>query len=573
MKVKTLIQKLRSLEFQHRLARVSHAFEQNVTKRDEKKEMLHIVYVMTHTGVSGGAKIIFEHANRLTRLGAKVTIVAHYEKPAWFPIEADYIQVPFDLELAKGIPDCDLIVATYWDHIQPCIETGIAPVVYFEQGDFHLFDYDNMNQTLKNFIQKQFQLPSFIYTVSQQAADLIEAIYGREAKVYPNAVDEHIFTREGHREEGEHPYLLMVGGERTAFKGISYIMDAYEKLKDKFALDLYWITPETPSEKMKQRVTKYFVSPTQEKIASLYRGAALYVSGSTYESFSLPPLEAMACGCPVVTTDNKGALEYAVHQKNALICRMKDSEDMAEKIKELLTNQELKEKLIHNGLETAKQYNWNKIIENILHYYQEIASFKVQPRNKLSDWNIMIHQENCFNHDDYKRLEKFLLVTNADIVKVPVIYQIDKIPTIARWEVAAVRKEVEDGLVETCFCPVRPDNKFQLYNLKGYQSFLLKLFEQALEEFLALQKNGDEKEQAVAEKWVILTLMRLQRKEEAKRRLKELMTKHPYNADLYKLSLLLEGKDKDNLKPIYNLKILGDATSYPEFFFNIVSTV
>src|SRR5690606_2443594 len=167
----------------------------------------------------------------------------------------------------------------------------------------------------------------------------------------------------------------------------------------------------------------------------------------------------------------------------------------------------------------------------------------------------------------------FLLVTNADIVKVPVIYQIDKIPTIARWEVAAVRKEVEDGLVETCFCPVRPDNKFQLYNLKGYQSFLLKLFEQALEEFLALQKNGDEKEQAVAEKWVILTLMRLQRKEEAKRRLKELMTKHPYNADLYKLSLLLEGKDKDNLKPIYNLKILGDATSYPEFFFNIVSTV
>ena len=87
-----------------------------------------------------------------------------------------------------------MIVATYWDHIQPCIETGIAPVVYFEQGDFHLFDYDNMNQTLKNFIEKQFQLPSFIYTVSQQAADLIEAIYGREAKVYPNAVDEHIFT-------------------------------------------------------------------------------------------------------------------------------------------------------------------------------------------------------------------------------------------------------------------------------------------------------------------------------------------------------------------------------------------
>ena len=66
----------------------------------------------------------------------------------------------------------------------------------------------------------------------------------------------------------------MIGGEELRFKGITYIVDAYEKLKDNFALDLYWITPETPSEKMKQRVTKYFVSPSQETIASLYRGAS-----------------------------------------------------------------------------------------------------------------------------------------------------------------------------------------------------------------------------------------------------------------------------------------------------------
>src|SRR5690606_16234504 len=146
----------------------------------EKEEPLHIVYVMTHVGICGGVKIIFEHANRLKRLGAKVTIVTHFVKPTWYPIEAEYIQVPFDLELAKGIPDCDVIVATYWDHIQPCIETGIAPVVYFEQGDFHLFDYENMNLILKHFIHKQFKIPPFIYTVSQQAAEFIQNIYERE---------------------------------------------------------------------------------------------------------------------------------------------------------------------------------------------------------------------------------------------------------------------------------------------------------------------------------------------------------------------------------------------------------
>jgi glycosyltransferase involved in cell wall biosynthesis len=562
-----LIQKLRSIEFQHRLSRISHAEKQRILKRNGKNGELHIVYVMTHVGVSGGVKVIFEHANRLRQLGAKVTIVTHYIKPEWFPIEADYIQVPFGLELAKGIPDCDLIVATYWDHIQPCVETGIAPVVYFEQGDFHLFDYQSMNQTLKQFIGKQFELPPFIYTVSRSAAELINSIYGREAKVFPNAIDESIFNVEGPKEMGERPYILMIGGESASFKGITYIVDAYEKLKDEFGLDLYWITPEAPSEKMKKRVTKYFVSPSQQTIASLYRGASAYVSGSTYESFSLPPLEAMACGCPVVTTDNKGVLEYAEHQVNALICRMKDSEDMVDKIKELLSSPGLKEKLIENGLETANRYNWTAIMKKILDFYQEAATYQVQPKNHLSDWEIQISQEDCLNHEDFIRFEKFLLSTNADLVKVPVIYQADKIPVIARWETAAVRRDCWDGMVETCFCPVYPSNQFQLYNMKGYQSFLLKQFEQALEEFTELQNKGDEKEQAVFGRWVILTLMRLQRKEEAKRRLKELMDQHPYNADLYKLNQLLEGQQKD----AYPINILGDAANYPEFFYKVDS--
>ena len=206
-------------------------------------------------------------------------------------------------------------------------------------------------------------------------------------------------------------------------------------------------------------------------------------------------------------------------------------------------------------------------MEKILDFYQEAATYQVQPKNHLSDWEIQICQEDCLNHEDFIRFEKFLLSTNADLVKVPVIYQADKIPVIARWETAAVRRDCWDGMVETCFCPVYPSNQFQLYNMKGYQSFLLKQFEQALEEFTELQNKGDEKEQAVFGRWVILTLMRLQRKEEAKRRLKELMDQHPYNADLYKLNQLLEGQQKD----AYPINILGDAANYPEFFYKVDS--
>lgn len=572
LEVFAMFKELRTNEFNKRLARLPYAEKQClIHSTKNKKKQLHIVYAMTHVGICGGVKVILEHANKLQEAGSKVTLLSHFQKPDWFPIEADYIQVPFDLELAKGIPDCDIIVATYWDHIQACIETGIAPVVYFEQGDFHLFDYESMNRKLKNFIQKQYEIPPFIFTVSHQAAEMITKIYGREASVYPNAVDERVFCVNGEKESGERPYLLMVGGESASFKGIPTIIDAYEKVKEglDFDLDLYWITPEQPSEKMKKLATKVFVNPPQQKIGSLYRGAALYVCGSSYENFPLPPLEAMACGCPVVTTNNPGSLEYAVHEQNALICKMKDPVDMAEKIKEVLLHPKTKKTLISNGLATANQYNWKAIIQNILDYYKDIAAYQVSTKGRSEDWDIVISEEDCVNQADYLKLRKFLQATDADIVKVPVLYKVEEVPQLAKWEIIAVRKYGGEGNSENCYCPVYPRNKLQIYNEKGYQAFLRKQFEQALEEFNTLYKQDHTKNKVVWGKWIVVTLIRLQRKQEAKKKLKELMKEFPYNADFYKLNILASDQEKPDSYSIDVIRLLGDAASCPEFFYNI----
>jgi len=563
-----LFQELRANEFNKRLARLPYAEKQHLNQaRKSKKQQLHIVYAMTLVAISGGVKIILEHANKMTKAGAKVTLVSHFQKPSWFPIEADYIQVPFDLELAKGIPNCDVIVATYWDHIQACIETGIAPVVYFEQGDFHLFDYETMNSTLKNFIHKQFDIVPFVYTVSNQASELIGDVYRREAEVFPNAVDDKIFSVHGEKVIGERPYILMVGGESSSFKRIPDIIEAYEKVKKEVDIDLYWITPEQPSDKMKTSVAKVFVNPPQQMIGNLYRGADLYVCGSSYENFPLPPLEAMACGCPVVTTNNRGSLEYAVHQKNAYICNMKDPEDMAAKILEVVTNEETKEFLITNGLSTAKQYHWDTIIQDIYAYYKQIASHDIEGMH--DDWEMAVQPENFIKPGDYEKFTKFLEVTHADLVKVPVLHEIEKVPRIARWEVMARRKNGEQGLTEYCFCPVNAVNKLQLLNYPGYSSFLVKDYEKALEEFQSQYEQGNAEEKAVAARWMILSLMRLQRKQEAKKRLKSLKKLYPYNADFYLLAMLVTDEENEKDSNLEYLKVLGDAASYPEFFFDI----
>jgi L-malate glycosyltransferase len=562
-----MIQTLRSNEFNKRLARLPYAEKQLLTRRREEKGQLHIVYAMTHVGICGGVKVIFEHAKTLTKAGAKVTLVSHFQKPSWFPIEADYIQVPFGLDLAKGIPNCDVIVATYWDHIQACIETGIAPVVYFEQGDFHLFDYETMNSPLKNFIHKQFDIVPFVYTVSNQASELIRDVYGREAEVFPNAVNDRIFSVHGEKVIGERPYILMVGGESSTFKRIPDIFEAYENVSKEMDIDLYWITPEQPSDKMKDSVAKVFVNPPQQMIGNLYRGADLYVCGSSYENFPLPPLEAMACGCPVVTTNNRGSLEYAIHQKNAYICNMKDPEDMAAKILEVLTNEETKEKLITNGLSTAKLYHWDTIIQDVYAYYKRVASHDID--GVQDEWEMAVQPEDFTKPGDYEKFIKFLRVTHADLVKVPVLHEVEKVPRIARWEVMARRKNGEQGLTEYCFCPVNTLNKLQLLNYQGYSSFLVKDYERALEEFQSQYEQGHAEEKAVAARWMILALMRLQRKQEAKKRLKSLRKLYPHNADFYLLAMLVTDEENAKDPNLQYLKVLGDAASYPEFFFDI----
>lgn len=565
-----MIQELRNNEFNNRLKRLSFARKQTLRAKRKPADSIHVVYVMTHVGICGGVKVIFEHANRLQKLGAKVTIVSHFSMPTWYPIEVPYTQVPFDLELAKGIPDCDIIVATYWDHIQSCIETGIAPVVYFEQGDFHLFDYSSMNQTLKNFIHQQFIIPQYIYTVSKQASHLINETYGREASVYPNAVDEKIFSMDGEKETGPRPFILMVGGEKATFKGLDDIIQAYEKIKDEYQIDLYWITPDTPSETGKAKVAKYFVNPPQELIGNLYRGATLYVCGSIYENFPLPPLEAMACGCPVVTTCNRGSLEYAVHNQNALICNMKNPEDMAIQIKAILSDPTLKEHLITNGLATASKYKWENIMVEILNYYKNIANYEVLPIHSTDDWDFFIHEEQFINKADYNKLLKFMKSTSADLIQVPIVYDIESELKLAKWEIIANRKNSDKDLVETCYCPILPTNNLQLYNIPAYRSFFKKEYEKALEELLNLYEYEEKMDtKAIYIKWIIITLKRLQRKSEARTKLKDFLQVYPHYADLYYMNHLLSDTDKVDYYSINTIHLLGEATSYPEYLFNV----
>ncbi|MFM9278007.1 glycosyltransferase family 4 protein [Paenibacillus jiagnxiensis] len=531
---------------------------------------------MNQVGVWGGVKIIFEQANRLVDLGAKVTILSHFDRPRWFKLNAEYTQVPFGMDVGEAMPRCDLIVATYYHHIYECVKANAAPVVYFEQGDRHLFDYDRLSQGEIDFAYKQFQLADFVFTVSKPTADLIQKYYDRDAAVIHNAVDHQNFNATGSKFAWDAPYVLIMGSDHVEFKGVKDVLEAFKLVQQVHPqLELLWISTSEPATDISQipGVGKVFVQPSQQDIAALYRGAEVFVAGSHYESFSLPVLEAMTCGCAVVTTKNVGVLEYAVDGSNALLAEIHNPNSLAEQMLRVIGNEELKHELVQQGLLTAANFEWSVIVKKLAEYYLHCASYSIPAVQGLDEWDIYVSQRDFLNNADYEKFTDFLTKTHSDTIEVPKLYdQWLEHHDIGRWEIAARKKNTFVKARERIFCVVKGNpNTMDMYQ-GGLDFFLQKHYEQALAAFASkTNEASDPKYKAVFTKWVILCLIELEKDEDALNIAREAIQMYPDYTDIYYLYVVLvklTNPSLDHNHEINLINTLGDSIHYPEFFFN-----
>jgi|Deesub1362A_J573_1020465.scaffolds.fasta_scaffold03662_2 glycosyltransferase involved in cell wall biosynthesis len=95
-----------------------------------------------------------------------------------------------------------------------------------------------------------------------------------------------------------------------------------------------------------------------EYLPALYSGALAFVYVSLYEGFGLPPLEAMACGTPVVTSNITSLPEVVGNA--AILVNPYDIRDITDGIYELIRNDALREELKSKGMERAKQFTWDR---------------------------------------------------------------------------------------------------------------------------------------------------------------------------------------------------------------------
>lgn len=108
-----------------------------------------------------------------------------------------------------------------------------------------------------------------------------------------------------------------------------------------------------------------------EDLAPLYSGAEWFVFTSQYEGFGLPPLEAMSCGCPVITSNNS-SLPEVVGDAGIMIDWDSDEQHI-EAYEKYYFNKELRKEYAQKGLERSKQFSWEKCANIMIEKMLEVC--------------------------------------------------------------------------------------------------------------------------------------------------------------------------------------------------------
>jgi len=198
---------------------------------------------------------------------------------------------------------------------------------------------------------------------------------GCRPQVVYNGVDEDWFkVRRRHRPYAR-PYFLFVGSVKP-HKNLSGLVEAFGRVKDRVPQDLVIVGKKegfiTGDRKIVEKAEGlggrvHFTGDFHHddpKFRQYYAWADALVLPSFYESFGLPPLEAMACGVPALVS-NLAALPE-VYGNAVLYCDPYQPGDIAQKLLALSKDRGLRQRLIRKGKARAKRYSWKKTADRIL---------------------------------------------------------------------------------------------------------------------------------------------------------------------------------------------------------------
>jgi phosphatidylinositol alpha-mannosyltransferase len=230
--------------------------------------------------------------------------------------------------------------------------------------------------------------------VSERARDFVAAHFPHDYQIIPNgiAVDEFGPSVRPFAHLRDGMINLLFVGRLEQRKGFSYLLRAFARLKIEIP-GLRLIVVGAYGDKTRRRYEAlvqassirdvlFTGQATQEDLPRYYRSADIFCAPSTGgESQGIILLEAMASGRPVVASDIPGYRTVVEDGREGLLVRPRDPEALAQALRRLVGDSELRERMGAAGLRRADEYSWPKVAARVLEVYERTRS-EVVPRRR-----------------------------------------------------------------------------------------------------------------------------------------------------------------------------------------------
>jgi glycosyltransferase involved in cell wall biosynthesis len=384
-----------------------------------------VVPGLSRDAFSGGLWCILEYAHGLAKLGYEVTLVpiAPSPYPAWFQLPVGRVitatkgqtaqgaiksfaraassliarrkssrmlfreavtkacflrtglfKLPVQHALAEAYvldtaPEADITLATG--------STTARPAALLSGRKFYFA------QHYEPYFCAEYDEPSYMATMSRQSYGLglklianSSWLQGRlqselgdvSVALCPNAIDHNVFNGEPKAlTSSRRVVLISYSGRNAVWKGFREMAEAVAIARAALPeFEIEWRVYGDDALVQPDEITPYvplgFLSPS--RLSEEYKKADILLSASWYESFPLFPIEAMACGLAVITTQF-GTEEYALHGETAEIVLPKSPESIAEGIIKLVRDERYRLRIAAAGNRACREFRWEKSVENL----------------------------------------------------------------------------------------------------------------------------------------------------------------------------------------------------------------
>ncbi|MBD3270298.1 glycosyltransferase [Candidatus Peregrinibacteria bacterium] len=213
----------------------------------------------------------------------------------------------------------------------------------------------------------------------------IQVVLEGVAKEFKRLTDQELVDKTLEKYKINRPFLLYTGVWRN-HKNLKGLISAFEIIRNDYYIDIQLVITgkkdnvyateifREAEKEMKKNNIVFTDLVSEEELLHLLNGAKVYVFPSFYEGFGLPPLEAMACGTPVIASNTSSIPEAC--GEAAVYFDPYDDKNMAKQIVSVVNNPILYEKLSEKGLEHVKKYSWNEMTESTNQIYRQILNEK-----------------------------------------------------------------------------------------------------------------------------------------------------------------------------------------------------